>query len=68
MGLRGVEVAVGDVADDRTKLIQDASSGHPQYSNIVNGTIGICRAEGFGGIYRGLAPTVSPYTALLRPP
>lgn len=29
------------------------------YTNMVNGTIGICRSEGFGGIYRGLGPTVS---------
>lgn len=25
---------------------------------MLNGTIGICRTEGIGGIYRGLAPTV----------
>ena len=31
----------------------------PQYTNMVNGTIGICRAEGVMGIYRGLWPTVS---------
>ena len=49
----------GCKADDRTKLIQDASSPSPMYTNLVNGTIGICRTEGFGGIYRGLAPTVS---------
>jgi solute carrier family 25 citrate transporter 1 len=29
------------------------------YTNLVNGTIGICRTEGFGGIYRGLGPTAS---------
>ena len=42
----------------RTKLIQDAGSSRPMYTNMLNGTIGICRQEGFGGIYRGLAPTV----------
>jgi solute carrier family 25 citrate transporter 1 len=42
----------------RTKLIQDAASARPMYTNMVNGTIGICRVEGIAGIYRGLWPTV----------
>jgi len=32
------------------------------YTNLVNGTVGICRQEGLGGIYRGLWPTVSAQT------
>lgn len=43
----------------RTKLIQDAATARPMYTNMVNGTVGICRAEGVSGIYRGLWPTVS---------
>lgn len=42
----------------RTKLIQDASSPSPMYTSSLNGTIAICRTEGFGGVYRGLVPTV----------
>jgi solute carrier family 25 citrate transporter 1 len=42
----------------RTKLIQDAAMPHPMYTNLLNGTVGICRTEGLGGIYRGLWPTV----------
>lgn len=29
------------------------------YTNMLNGTIGICRSEGVAGLYRGLVPTVS---------
>jgi len=32
------------------------------YTNLINGTVGICRQEGLGGIYRGLWPTVSAET------
>ncbi len=39
-------------------MIQDASLPRPLYTNLVNGTIGICRTEGLGGVYRGLWPTV----------
>lgn len=42
----------------RTKLIQDAATAQPMYTNLVNGTVGICRTEGLSGIYRGLWPTV----------
>jgi len=42
----------------RTKLIQDAASARPVYTSTMNGTITICRTEGFGGVYRGLVPTV----------
>jgi hypothetical protein len=28
------------------------------YTSSLNGTIAICRTEGFGGVYRGLTPTV----------
>lgn len=34
----------------------------PMYTNLVNGTVGICRTEGFSGIYRGLWPTVCEST------
>jgi solute carrier family 25 citrate transporter 1 len=51
-------VPARDGANRRTKLIQDASSTR-LYHNMVDGTIGICRTEGFKGIYRGLWPTVS---------
>lgn len=43
----------------RTKLIDDAKLAKPKYRGLVHGTIGICRDEGIGGIYRGLFPTVS---------
>lgn len=45
-------------------MIQDATSAR-LYHNMVDGTIGICRAEGFKGIYRGLWPTVSQRKASL---
>lgn len=51
-------VAVTPSETIKTKLIQDAASARPLYTNMVNGTIGICRSEGFGGIYRGLGPTI----------
>jgi hypothetical protein len=57
-----------DISADirRTKLIQDASSSRPVYTGTINGTIAICRTEGFGGIYRGLVPTVG-VTSFLGP-
>ncbi|KAJ9101684.1 hypothetical protein QFC21_003022 [Naganishia friedmannii] len=42
----------------RTKLIEDAARIQSRYTNMANGTIGICRSEGLGGIYRGLFPTI----------
>jgi solute carrier family 25 citrate transporter 1 len=48
----------GSLHSVRTKLIQDASSPSPMYTSSLNGTIAICRTEGFGGVYRGLTPTV----------
>ena len=53
-------------ANSRTKLIQDAALPSPMYTNLVNGTVGICRQEGLGGIYRGLWPTVSVDNPELR--
>ncbi|KAL7420952.1 hypothetical protein Q5752_004906 [Cryptotrichosporon argae] len=52
-------VAVTPSETIKTKLIQDAAAVTPKYTNMMNGTIGICRTEGLGGIYRGLAPTAS---------
>ncbi|KAK1924536.1 mitochondrial carrier domain-containing protein [Papiliotrema laurentii] len=57
-GVVEAAVAVTPSETIKTKLIQDASSSSPMYTNLVNGTIGICRTEGFGGIYRGLGPTI----------
>lgn len=45
-------------ADPRTKLIQDAAKPNPQYKSTLNGTIQICKTEGFSGIYKGVGPTV----------
>lgn len=42
----------------RTKLIQDAARPQPLYTSTLDGTVSICRTEGFGGIYRGLGPTI----------
>ncbi|KAL8286618.1 hypothetical protein RQP46_004146 [Phenoliferia psychrophenolica] len=42
----------------KTKLIDDAKLAKPKYRGLVHGTIGICRDEGIGGIYRGLFPTI----------
>ncbi|KAI9637767.1 citrate transporter [Dioszegia hungarica] len=50
-------VAVTPSETVKTKMIQDATSAR-LYHNMVDGTIGICRAEGFKGIYRGLWPTI----------
>ncbi|RSH90431.1 hypothetical protein EHS25_001036 [Saitozyma podzolica] len=51
-------VAVTPSETIKTKLIQDASSPSPMYTSSLNGTIAICRTEGFGGVYRGLTPTI----------
>ncbi|KAM0755058.1 citrate transporter [Meredithblackwellia eburnea MCA 4105] len=42
----------------KTKLIDDAKKATPKYRGLINGTIGICKDEGLGGIYRGLFPTI----------
>ncbi|ORX37072.1 mitochondrial tricarboxylate transporter [Kockovaella imperatae] len=57
-GVVEATIAVTPSETIKTKLIQDASSLQPQYTNMVNGTIGICRTEGVMGIYRGLWPTI----------
>ncbi|GFZ50349.1 Tricarboxylate transport protein [Saitozyma sp. JCM 24511] len=56
-------VAVTPSETIKTKLIQDASSPSPMYTSTLNGTIAICRTEGLGGIYRGLAPTIMKQAA-----
>lgn len=57
-GVVEAAVAVTPSETIKTKLIQDAALPNPLYTNLVTGTIGICKSEGFGGIYRGLAPTI----------
>jgi len=41
----------------KTKIIDDKRSANPQYKGAMDGVVKIIRAEGFGGIYRGIAAT-----------
>ncbi|KAF8953898.1 hypothetical protein BGZ52_007425 [Haplosporangium bisporale] len=43
----------------KTKLIHDANSANPQYRGLVHGTRSIIKAEGMGGIYRGVVPVMA---------
>ncbi|RSH82012.1 uncharacterized protein EHS24_008216 [Apiotrichum porosum] len=51
-------IAVTPSETIKTKLIQDAARPQPLYTSTLDGTVSICRTEGFGGIYRGLGPTI----------
>ncbi|KAF9201602.1 hypothetical protein BGZ49_008163 [Haplosporangium sp. Z 27] len=43
----------------KTKLIHDGNSPTPQYRGLVHGVKSIVKAEGFGGIYRGVVPVMA---------
>ena len=42
----------------KTKLIHDKLSTEPKYKNVFHGIYKIIEAQGFGGIYKGLLPTL----------
>eukprot|EP01108_Squamamoeba_japonica_P006610 TRINITY_DN5400_c0_g1_i1.p1 TRINITY_DN5400_c0_g1~~TRINITY_DN5400_c0_g1_i1.p1 ORF type:complete len:319 (+),score=95.38 TRINITY_DN5400_c0_g1_i1:63-1019(+) len=42
----------------KVKFIHDNNSAKPKYKGLVHGTATIVKAEGFGGIYKGLTPTI----------
>ena len=42
----------------KTKLIHDKLSAQPKYSNLFHGIYSIIKAQGLGGCYRGVVPTV----------
>ncbi|KAJ9092504.1 hypothetical protein QFC19_008717 [Naganishia cerealis] len=42
----------------KTKLIEDSRLPQPRYRGLFHGTSEIVRAEGLGGIYRGLLPVM----------
>ncbi|KAG0246412.1 hypothetical protein BGX31_002379 [Mortierella sp. GBA43] len=43
----------------KTKLIHDSNLVNPKYRGLVHGVKSIVRAEGFGGIYRGVVPVMA---------
>ncbi|KAK3825013.1 MAG: citrate transporter [Benniella sp.] len=43
----------------KTKLIHDKNSPNPQYRGLVHGVKSIVKAEGLGGIYRGVIPVMA---------
>ncbi|GJJ72705.1 solute carrier family 25 (mitochondrial citrate transporter), member 1 [Entomortierella parvispora] len=43
----------------KTKLIHDGNSAKPQYRGLVHGVQSIVKAEGLGGIYRGVIPVMA---------
>ncbi|KAG0005884.1 hypothetical protein BGZ79_000578 [Entomortierella chlamydospora] len=43
----------------KTKLIHDGNSPNPQYRGLVHGVKSIVKAEGLGGIYRGVIPVMA---------
>ncbi|KAI9098743.1 mitochondrial carrier domain-containing protein [Phlyctochytrium arcticum] len=43
----------------KTKLIHDQNKPNPQYRGLVHGTQQIIRAEGLGGIYRGVTAVIA---------
>ncbi|KAG0256934.1 hypothetical protein BG011_004231 [Mortierella polycephala] len=43
----------------KTKLIHDGNSANPQYRGLVHGVKSIVKAEGLGGIYRGVVPVMA---------
>ncbi|KAF9433902.1 hypothetical protein BGZ76_008828 [Entomortierella beljakovae] len=43
----------------KTKLIQDGNSPNPKYRGLVHGVKTIVKAEGFGGVYRGVVPVMA---------
>ncbi|KAK3815554.1 MAG: citrate transporter [Linnemannia elongata] len=43
----------------KTKLIHDGNSAKPQYKGLVHGVQSIVKAEGLGGIYRGVVPVMA---------
>lgn len=42
----------------KTKLIHDKLSAEPKYKNVFHGIYKIVQAQGFGGMYKGLVPTL----------
>lgn len=42
----------------KTKLIHDKLSANPQYRNVFHGIKTIVKAQGLGGMYKGVVPTV----------
>jgi solute carrier family 25 citrate transporter 1 len=42
----------------KVKFIHDQNSAQPKYRGFFHGTREIVKAEGFGGIYKGLVPTI----------
>ncbi|KAG0293820.1 hypothetical protein BGZ96_002270 [Linnemannia gamsii] len=43
----------------KTKLIHDGNLAVPKYRGLVHGVQSIIRAEGFGGVYRGVVPVMA---------
>ncbi|KAG0353327.1 citrate transporter [Gamsiella multidivaricata] len=43
----------------KTKLIHDGNLPNPQYRGLVHGVQSIVKAEGLGGIYRGVIPVMA---------
>ena len=42
----------------KTKLIHDRFQEKPQFKGLFDGVYKIVKAQGFSGIYRGVAPTI----------
>ncbi|RUP47679.1 hypothetical protein BC936DRAFT_145455 [Jimgerdemannia flammicorona] len=62
-----VDQPVLNPPDTRTKLIHDQNTPNPKYRGLIHGVTTIVRAEGLGGIYRGLFPTTRSETCSVTP-
>ncbi|OZJ04032.1 hypothetical protein BZG36_03576 [Bifiguratus adelaidae] len=51
-------IAVTPTETIKTKLIHDQNQPNPQYKGLIHGTRQIIKAEGLGGIYRGVVPVM----------
>jgi len=57
-GMTEAVFAVTPMETIKTKLIHDANKPQPRYKGAGHGLVTILREEGFGGIYKGLFPTM----------
>ncbi|KAJ3152637.1 hypothetical protein HDU89_001330 [Geranomyces variabilis] len=58
-GISEAVIAVTPTETIKTKLIHDQNQPTPRYRGLVHGTREIVRAEGIGGIYRGMTAVIA---------
>jgi len=57
-GVAEAVLAVCPMETVKVRFIDDLNRAQPQFRNFFHGVATIVRAEGFGGVYKGLFPTV----------